>query len=189
MKINVLIRTSYRPHGFARAIKSVLDQTYKNIRIIVSYDNHNALKYIPDGIEKIKVSPGSGKYFYDDYCNILKSMVNEGYFFFLDDDDMLSSPDVIEKLVPLLPETGLIVQLKRGNLIVPQGLDFKSGKIGMPCLILNHKYKDIADITVNGAGDSVWIMSVINQIELKFEPMILVHSFMRGGGKQEKPIR
>lgn len=189
MKINILIRTSYRPMGFARALKSVQEQTHKDIRIIVSYDNHNALRYIPEGIEKIKVLRGPGRYFYDDYCNTLKAMVTEGYFMFLDDDDMLASNNVLSDIIPMLPETGLLVQLKRGLLIVPQSTDFKSGKVGMPCLVLNHKYKDIADITVHGAGDSVWIMSVMSQIKIEFAPVILVRSFMRGGGKEEKPIR
>lgn len=189
MKINVLIRTSYRPMGFARALKSVTDQTHKDIRIIVSYDNHNALRYIPEDVEKIKVTRGVGRYPFDEYCNQLKDLVTEGYFMFLDDDDILCSPDILERVIPLLPDTGLIVQLKRNNMVVPQSLDFKSGKIGMPCLILNHKYKNIADVTVHGAGDSVWIMSVMSQLELKFEPIILVHSFNRGGGKEEKPVR
>jgi hypothetical protein len=72
MLINILIRTNFRPTAFARCIKSVKDQTYKNIRIIVSYDNHNALKYIPEDIEKVKVIRGEGKYFYDEYCNQTK---------------------------------------------------------------------------------------------------------------------
>lgn len=189
MLINILIRTSYRPMAFARALKSVQEQTYKNIRIIVSHDNHNALRYIPDDIEKVKVLRGEGKYFYDEYCNRLKAEVNEGYFMFLDDDDMLSSPDIIERVVPMLPETGLMVQLKRGSTICPHAMDFSSGKIGMPCLILNSKYKSIADVTVHGAGDYVWIKKVSEQIELRFEPIIVVHSFNRGNGRQEKPIR
>lgn len=189
MKINVLIRTSYRPLGFARALQSVLNQTHKDTRIIVSYDNHNALRYIPEGIEKIKVLRGEGKYFYDQYCNELKEQVNEGYFIFLDDDDMLCGPDILERVIPLLPETGLIVQLKRNNVVVPQNMNFYSGKIGMPCLILNHKYKNIADVSVHGAGDFVWIDAVNRQIELKFAPVVVVQSFNRGNGRQEKVLR
>lgn len=190
MKINILIRTNFRPTAFARCIKSVKDQTYKNIRIIVSYDNHNALKYIPEDIEKIKVIRGEGKYFYDEYCNQLKEQVTEGYFMFLDDDDILSSPDIIEKVIPFLsPDTGLIVQLKRGSVVVPQALDFKTGKIGMPCLFLHYSHKNIADVTVHGAGDYVWIKRVSELLPLRFERIVVVYSFNRGNGRQEKVLR
>lgn len=190
MLINILIRTSYRPNGFARTIKSVHEQTHKNIRVIVSYDNHNALRYIPDNVEKVKVPRGPGKYFYDEYCNELKSMVIDGYFMFLDDDDVLCSPDIIERIIPVLQEdTALIVQLKRGSVVVPVNKDFTTGKIGMPCLILHNSHKHIADVTVHGAGDYVWIKRVSELLPINFEPIIVVHSFNRGNGKQEKPIR
>jgi glycosyltransferase involved in cell wall biosynthesis len=190
MIINILIRTSFRPSAFARCIKSVKDQTYKNIRIIVSYDNHNALRYIPEDIEKVKVARGEGKYFYDAYCQTLKSMVTEGYFMFLDDDDILSSPDIIEKVIPFLSEnTGLIVQLKRGSAVHPQSLDFTTGKIGMPCLFLHHSHKNIADVTVHGAGDYVWIKRVSELLPLRFERIVVVYSFNRGNGRQEKVVR
>ena len=190
MQINILIRTSYRPESFKRALASVKCQTHKNIRIIVSYDNHNALKYIPEDIQKIRVFRGQGKYFYDEYCNILKSLVTEGYFMFLDDDDILSSPDIIERLLPLLsPEHGQLVQLKRNSTICPNSISFSSGKIGMPCLILHHSHKGLADITVDGAGDYVWINKVSKLLPLKFEPLIVVESFNRGNGKLERPQR
>lgn len=190
MLINILIRTNFRPTAFARCIKSVKDQTYKNIRIIVSYDNHNALKYIPEDIEKVKVIRGEGKCPYDAYCNQLKDLVTDGYFMFLDDDDILSSHDIIEKIIPFLsPDNGLIVQLKRGSVIVPQALDFKTGKIGMPCLFLHHSHKNIADVTVHGAGDYVWIKRVSELLPLRFERIVVVYSFNRGNGRQEKPAR
>jgi hypothetical protein len=109
---------------------------------------------------------------------------------FLDDDDILSSPDIIEKVFPFLsPDTGLIVQLKRGSVIVPQALDFKTGKIGMPCLFLHHSHKNIADVTVYGAGDYVWIKRVSELLPLRFERIVVVYSFNRGNGRQEKVLR
>lgn len=188
--INILSRTSYRPVQFARMLNSVNNQTYKNIRFITSYDNHNALRYIPENVEKLKVIKGEGKYPFDAYCNQLKDLVTEGYFMFLDDDDILSSPDIIEKIIPFLsPDTGLIVQLKRGSAIHPQSLDFTTGKIGMPCLILHHSHKNIADVTVHGAGDYVWIKRVSELLPLRFERIVVVYSFNRGNGRQEKVLR
>jgi hypothetical protein len=189
MLINILIRTSYRPAGFARALKSVLEQTHRQIRIIVSYDNHNALKYIPETVEKIRVQRGGGKYFYDDYCNQLKELVTEGYFIFLDDDDMLAHPGILQEVAERIEPQGCLVQLKRGSHICPLSADFSAGKIGMPCLILHHSLKNIADITTAGAGDYVWIKKVSEQIQLTLLPLIVVLSDRRGNGKQEKPLR
>jgi len=190
MLINILIRTSYRPAGFARCLASVQNQSYKNIRILVSYDNWNALKYIPEGIEKIKVLRGPGTYFYDSYCNELKSKVNEGYFLFIDDDDYLANPKIISMLIPYLSQdSGLLVQLKRGSTIRPESGLIESGKIGMPCLILHHSHKDLANIPPTGQGDYHWILQVSNLIELRFVPLIVVHSDRRGNGKQERPVR
>lgn len=44
--INILIRTSNRPNGFARIIDNIRSQTYKNYRIIVSVDNDETEEYV-----------------------------------------------------------------------------------------------------------------------------------------------
>lgn len=185
MLINILIRTSYRPNGFKRALQSVLNQTHKDVRIIVSYDNHNALRYIPDTVEKIRVHRGEGKYFYDDYCNQLKGMVTNGYFMFLDDDDFLINPDILASL-PLSPDYGLLVQLRRGSVIRPLISEILSGKIGMPCLILHHSHKHLADIPPHGVGDYHWIKAVSEKLPIRFEPIVVVCSDSRGNGKHER---
>jgi glycosyltransferase involved in cell wall biosynthesis len=186
MLINILIRTSYRPSGFKRALQSVLNQTHKDIRIIVSYDNHNALRYIPDTVEKVKVLRGPGNYFYDDYCNKLKELVTDGYFLFLDDDDYLANPEILANL-PLSEDYGLIVQLRRGNVIRPETSEILPGKIGMPCLILHHSHKHLANIPPTGQGDYYWIKAVSEKLPMRFEPVIVVCSDKRGNGKQERP--
>jgi hypothetical protein len=44
--INILTRTSNRPNGFKRCRESIENQTYKNIRHIVSIDNLNDEEYV-----------------------------------------------------------------------------------------------------------------------------------------------
>lgn len=179
--INILIRTSNRRGGFLRCLDSVVRQSYPNIRIIIGYDNDKALDYIPNGLEAVFVSADRGlPFFYDCYINQLKELVLEGYFFCLDDDDILRS-----NILGELPLTGpgLIVQLQRGDYIVPKGLNFKTHHIGMPCLILHHSLKNIANVGGYGAGDSYWIRDVLNQIDLPFVPLVVVESFSRGHGK------
>lgn len=193
MTINILCRTSYRPKAFKRMLDSILSQTYNDIRIIVSYDDKRALKYIPSGIEAIRLTKDHKKpYFFDNYCNDLKHMVNEGYFFFLDDSDYLSSSNVISDLVGQLKGTGgVICQFKRKDRLKPSNelihrKEIIMGKIGMPCLVLHHSHKDVAylDGSVN-AADYHWIKAVSEKIELKFIQLALVTAERRDRGRME----
>ncbi len=179
--INILIRTSNRPASFAKCLQSVVNQSYPNIRIIISIDNDEALRYIPKGLEVIRVhKQPEFQFYYDLYCNALKDLVTDGYFIFLDDDDLLIN-DILVKLP--LEGPGLVVQLQRGNNIVPKDLNFKIKHIGMPCLILHHSLKNIADINGTGAGDSYWIKNVLSQTEIPFVPIVVVYSFSKGNGR------
>lgn len=180
--INILIRTSNRPTTFMRLLNSITDSDYPNIRIIVGYDNEQALRYIPKGLETIFVSADrSLPYWYDEYCNILSELVTEGYYFYADDDDKLIDSNVLSRLP--LTGPGLIVQLQRQNNIVPRDLNYRKGQIGMPCLILHHSLKKVAYIKGNGAGDYFWIKEVTSQIEIPFVPIVVVYSFAKGNGK------
>lgn len=179
--INILIRTSNRPEYFARCLKSVIKQSYDNIRIIVGYDNTAALNYIPGALEKVYCEANRElPYFYDEYCNRLKSLVTDGWFLFLDDDDILCD-DVLAKLD--LTAKAIIVQLNRAGTISPVDTNFRRGRIGMPCLILHHSLKDLADVPGNGQGDYFWIKKVTEQTDYVFTPLVVVYSFGRGLGK------
>lgn len=193
MLINILVRTSKRPKAFKRMWDSIERQTYKNIRLIVSYDNPMALKYIPNGTETIRVHKDKTKpYFYDEYVNVLKSQVNDGYFFVLDDSDILSSSNVISDLVSeLKAEDGIICQFKRKDRLKPSNemiekKEIIMGKIGMPCLVLRHDHKHIVDLdgSVN-AADFHWIKSVSEKLNLKFIKLALVTAERRDNGRME----
>ena len=178
--INILIRTSNRASGFRRLLDSIVSQDYEPIRIIISYDNDKALRYIPKGLEVIKVEKQPDlPYWYDKYLVELMSLVTEGYILTADDDDFIN-PNVLSKLP--LEGPGLIVQLQRGNNIVPKGLNFANGQIGFPCVILHHSLKNIATISGHSQGDSFWIREILSKIELPFIPIIVTHSPSRGLG-------
>lgn len=193
MLVNILVRTSKRERAFKRMYDSILRQTYPNIRVIVSYDNPTALRYIPKGLTKIQVHKDLYKpYFYDNYVNSLKSEVSEGYFFVLDDSDILSSSNVISDLVNELKDTnGVICQFKRKSRLKPSNelierKEIVMGKIGMPCLVLRHDFKYLVDLdgSVN-AADYHWIKSVSEKVELKFIKLALVTAAKRDYGKME----
>lgn len=183
--INILIRTSNRPALFKRCLKSVTDQTYPNIRIIVSVDRE--VNYIPDAIETIFVSADRDlSCFYDLYCNDLKQAVADGWFLFLDDDDYLM-PDILSKLT--LDYPALLYQYRRNHDLFPpnkywdgEQIVLRRGQVGMPCLLLHHSLKNAADIPGDGQGDFIWI-NAINQIRpLKFNPTVICMGDSRGHG-------
>lgn len=190
--INILIRTSYRPIGFAKTLESIHQQSYQNIRIIVSYDDERALSYIPDDIEKVRVYKHDALFFYDNYANDLKDMVNSGWFFFLDDGDILAYPDALKDIRrEVSKQNGLIVQFSRNGRLKPSNKLIKNrvierSKIGMPCLVLWHKHKNLADFDGSvGASDYLWIKKVSQRVKLKFSPICLVHAGERDNGKME----
>lgn len=184
MLINILIRTCYRPELFVRCMKSIRAQTHQEIRVIVAYDDDRALDYIPDNYEKIKVNREDRPYIYNLYCNTLKEKVTDGYFLFLDDDDFLSQHTTLEKLLPLLKEDQAnIVKLNRKSKIYPHANIIQSGQIGMPCMVLHHKHKHVADITADGRGDSVWIINATKILPTNFIDLVVVYSDRKGSGK------
>lgn len=190
--INILIRTSSRPAQFARCLESIRSQTYKNVRVVVGYDRVSALTYIPKAIEKEFVyADNSIPYFYDLYCNDLKLIVNDGWFFFLDDDDTLASNTVLEELADQLKQPGAIIcQMLRNGVAKPadnyirKGI-IREGKIGLPCLVLHSKYKSLSGLDGQKAGDYRYIKEITDQVPTKFITLPLVNAGARGHGKME----
>lgn len=179
--INILIRTSNRPSSFKRCLDSITSQDYPNIRIIIGYDNENALRYIPKGLETVFVSANRDlPFFYDEYLNQMMQLVDDGYLWAVDDDEVVN-PNVISQFP--LQGNGFILQLQRQNNIVPKDLNFKPGTVGMPCMILHHSLKNISHISGSGQGDFYWISKVLKQVQLPFVPIIGVYSANRGFGR------
>lgn len=191
MLINILIRTSFRPILFNRCLESIKSQSFKNIRIIVSYDDERALTYIPENIEKIKVVKTAQVFFYDSYCNELKSMVNSGYFFFLDDDEVLANESLLKLSKQLKNSYGVICQFNRNGILKPSNdlinqKRIQKGKIGMPCLVLHHQFKNTADVDGSvEAADFYWIKKIASKVRLKFVSLVLTNVDRRSKGAIE----
>lgn len=190
MLINLLVRTSYRRELFHRLMASIETQTYKNIKVIVSYDDERALEYIPEEIHKIRVYKDyKHTFFYDGYVNSLKEQVTSGYFVAIDDDDVLASSDCIEKLVKHLKgQQGVICQFSRNGKLKPSNDLIKRKlilrtKIGMPCLVLHHSLKNVAHIDCSvGASDFHWIKAVSKKVKLRFVPIVVAFADRRSNG-------
>jgi len=181
--INILIRTSARPNAFRRCLKSITSQSYPNIRILIGYDNLAALDYIPKGLETYFVSADrSLPFFYDAYIPQLFEHVTDGWTFILDDSEVLT-PDVLQKVI--LDAPVVLVQLQRGNIIVPKSVDIKIGQIGFPCVFVHHTLKNAAYISPYGVGDSLWIKELKEKVGLKFQEIVVAYSQSRDFGKME----
>lgn len=187
MQITLLVRCSYRPEGFKRTFESIPP----NISVICSYDGERALTYIPEHIQKIRVYKSDLPFYYDNYCNELKALVQSGYFAFLDEGDTII-PGSLTLLTPhLRGEAGVVCQFKRGDSLKPKEKLIKSkqivrGKIGMPCLFLHHRFKHVADLDGSqGAADYRWIKQISRKINLKFVAIPVVHAEQRHSGAME----
>lgn len=185
--INVLIRTSKRPELFARAVQSVKSQTYKNTRIIVAYDSYLSGQYTQGYERFFFISDLKCDHFWNLYCNYLKALVTDGYFFYLDDDDYLYRNDVLENIAPHLndPEVGVICQMLRNGKPKPASHLMRAkkiirGRIGSPCLFLHHSKKNIANWDGERAADYRWIKEVESKMPLKFVQQVVVETGNNG---------
>ena len=195
--INILVRTSNRENLFNRMLHSVAEQSYPYIRVIVAYDELEFITYVPDSCDVVLCRPNRRqKFFYNEYCNVLKAQVKEGWFFFLDDDDTLAHKHVIANMVNHLinPHRAYIVQYLRNKVIKPSWLlseraRISSGKIGLPCIWLHHTYKNLFELDPEFEdGDFRWIRSICVKLKPKFIQEVVVNCDRRSYGIPENEM-
>lgn len=194
--INILIRTCGRKNLFARCMATINRQTYTNLRIIVGKDLRHEVdySYIPENVECFGLyTENRDPYYYNEYCNQLKSEVREGWFLFLDDDDYFPHDRVLERLSEHLtePNRPVIVQFERNSKPKPMNSFMErrliiSGHIGLPCLIMHADYRELGRIgTTTDEGDFEYIRQVAMKLRPKFVNMIVVATDRRSWGRIE----
>lgn len=169
--INILIRT-HRPKQLERCMESVLRSGYEHYNVIF----HRT-------IEPVK------PYEYNLFCNDLKSQVEDGWFFFLDDDDELI-PGALTSISKHLtdPRFAVVCQFLRGSRPKPSSdyIDQRlvvRGKIGMPCIFLHAKQKNIAQFINTEDADYRFIKEVSEKLPTKFVKIPVVKSEKRNYGR------
>lgn len=183
---NILIRTMNRP-TLRNAVTSAVNCGIPDVNIII----HSDVGYLPEyeQFEQIVSQRSTEPFGYNLYCNALKDAVTSGHFLFLDDDDWII-PDSLPKIIDSLNDAN-IVQFSRGGWAKPSNDEiryrtFRNGGIGLPCLILDAKYKDIANIEASEDGDYLWIYNVLNKMDtnqVSYFQTPIVYSHQRGWGK------
>lgn len=188
---NVIVRTSKRPNYFARCYKSIMQQDYPNINIVVTTDEPEAVRYTRPAkarllqmpvIEK-EEHPNSddyGMYFpFNKYLEIAQSKV-KGYVLFLDDDDMFNATNAVTEVMRVMREDALCIwRVYCGaGLTVPNGSFGKEVKLrdvsGIgTCYHTKHnhltdwgkwKYGDYRTIrNLNNNLDTIWLDAVLTR--------------------------
>lgn len=166
---NILIRTSNRHFEFKRCLKSIYDQKYNNITLIISYDNDETIEYIKNenisfdhiflDIRNHNIS--KFRYYQNLYCNYLLQYVKNGWVLFLDDDDEIISPNTLHKINNYIQKTNI----KEDNLLIFHNyrndkiLKIKDknnpicGEVAISSYIFHSKYNNISLFNNNSNGD------------------------------------
>lgn len=194
--INILIRTHERPIAFTRCIESIKGQTYKEVNLIVTTDTVRSHYYANQILAESglpyktvgQMPTSKSKFFYNLYCNTLIDKVNDGWLFFLDDDDVLAHNGAIEGITrEFIHKKPVICQMLRHDKPKPSNkfIDEKrvdSGYIGLPCIAIHSDIKR-ANFTDDENADYQWIEQYAH--DAVFVKKVLVNSKQRGHGKSE----
>ncbi|MFW5847392.1 MAG: glycosyltransferase family 2 protein [bacterium] len=206
--INIITRTSNRPIGFKRCYDSIQNQTHKNIKHIVSYDNPKDLSYLKNlnidlydvsHLQEEEVQPNGKKiYKHNLYINYLLKQIDEGWILLLDDDDNLINEQVLENLIKYIIDENdmLIFQMKRTDKTIPENeyIDNKKIKrnhIGSSCILFNSKYKNSSKFEPYRSGDFDFIEGLYQKIPNKIwikKPFIQINGQGLGLKKDLKKL-
>lgn len=155
--VYLLIRTSNRPIFFFNMMQSIQKQTYKNIITIVHTDNKNDTYAYGDILIQGKKIESENAAPYNLYCNTLLKTVpdTDGYYMFLDDDDIFFDNNVIERLVKASnPDSINICRVMRWNFeIFPKR--WKDPRYGAQteCFMIHTKHRLLAEWWDKKGGD------------------------------------
>ena len=152
--INIITRTRNRPNYFKRCVESLNLQTYNNIHHIVTYQVEEDLEYINNfgfnNTTPVKVPniikdeslfnmiEGHKVYHapYNSFFNEAHKYIKEGWVMYLDDDDMLTFANTIEKLVEEINnydmDTKHLWRVQFPTYLIPHDKEFNEYKNGSP---------------------------------------------------------
>lgn len=174
--INIIIRTSNRPNYFLKNINNINIQNYKNLKLYITYDDINTLNYIKKNnntnLVLVKVNKNKNTdYFYNEYCNQVLKLINEGYIIFLDDDDMFTNKNCLKYINKYLSEERFLIwdYLRGDKIIGPKKGIIKSGRIASCSFCYHSKYKSNWKTTSN--GDFQFVEKLLNSNNLKISKL------------------
>jgi len=175
---------------------SVRSQTYRNLFTIVHSDNMEDTYLEGDIIIRGEKYPSeAGTFPANLYCNRLMDAIpdSNSWYFFLDDDDKIHSPDSIERAIDLSLQDHINVTKAiwkdtadpRIIRIFPDDYHGKITTFSTGCFILHSKYKDKARWWADCCGDLNYTSKLnlpINWIDVIMQEQ----QISKGYGKKEK---
>lgn len=184
MTVYILIRTSNRPKYFKNMMDSIKTQTYKNIVTIVHTDNDKDTYVEGDIIIKGEVPNVKGSAPYNLYNNtLLKAIPGEGWYCFLDDDDMLYDDFVIEKLVRSAKRDHINIGhvIRWDNTMWPKTWGVQKS-FQTECFFLHTDHKDKATWWANKGGDHYYTKQLTAQLPINWIDNIIIAKAQEGKG-------
>jgi hypothetical protein len=154
--INILIRSSGRS-TIKKTLDSIFNQNYSNFKVIVCFDNINALKFLADyNVNYFKIEKNDDFYGFNLYCNELLEKVESGYIMFLDDDDMFVNSCCLNYINGFLHKDNILVWkfFRPDKIIYPKNVNnIKFGEIASCAYMFHSKYKTLSKWTAKRGGD------------------------------------
>lgn len=183
--INILVRCKDREQGLERLYESLKNQTYKNWRVIASYENESTWKYLCKyPFEKIRVTPTAkpehkppgdeykGFLHANLYFNEMMERVKDGWIMHLDDDDTFKSKNSLAGIAKHVDKVSLTLW-KAGRMgsdkTIPMAEDFGkivAGKISGIAFAFYHHHKYMAQWEPWRRGD----YRVIKRLSERLKP-------------------
>ena len=182
--VYILIRTANRPIFFKNMMDSIKRQTYKNIVTIVHSDNPNDLYVEGDIIIRSQRDESLGNGFYNLYCNaLLAAIPGDGWYHFIDDDDMYYSDDVIERLVEnSLRDHINVARVKRWKgIIFPKKFGIQNS-FQTECFFLHTDHKNKATWWNYKGGDHNYTKQLTKILPINWIDNLIICKAQKGKG-------
>lgn len=188
--VYILIRTSGRPKFFSVMMDSIKKQTYENIITITHSDDPND-DYVQGDIilngEK-PTGPDIGRAPYNLYCNRLLDAIPEdaaeGWFHFMDDDDMYYDDRAIENFVNMsnIDAVNVARSDRGGGKIWPR---YWRGQKSFQtqCFLINVKYRKSATWWSKTAGDHHYSKQLTAFLPINWIDNLIVAKAQEGKGR------
>ena len=165
--INIIIRTHNRPKFFERNFESIKKLNYSNLKIFISYENDETLQYIKNNIDNMEnvtlvhVVKTNDPAFYNNYCNTILDLIDDGFNIFLDDDDMFTHPNCLKYINKFLKKDRLLCweYLRADKIIGPIKGQITNGQITSCGFCYHSSYKS-EWVPVRG-GDHLFVKKLI----------------------------
>lgn len=175
--INILIRTTNRKDDFLKCINSILEQDYKNYRIIICYDKIESLDYLNylknvKNVEYFYINNKSKKkYKFNLYCNTLMDMVYKGWIIFMDDDKIFTNKYCLKIInSKLIKENNFIIWdfLRPDAIIKPNNIEnIGLGEIDTSSFCFHNEKKHLGRWKDERASDYIFIKELLKNTNLK----------------------